>query len=70
VGQCKIFGVIARQEVQKNQQTPISQVHRLIWVIRLKLLDYVAFLITSKVLDVRRRRAKTEACEGGTGRRA
>jgi hypothetical protein len=34
-----------------------SQIHRLIWVLRLKLVGYVAFLITSKVLDVRRRNA-------------
>ena len=34
-----------------------SQIHGLIWVLRLKLIDYVAFLITSKVLDVRRRGA-------------
>jgi hypothetical protein len=59
--QCKIFGLIVRLEVQKGQQTPISQFHRLIWVIRLKLAGYVAFLITSKVLDVRRRGATTEA---------
>jgi hypothetical protein len=33
----------------------------MIWVLRLKLVGYVAFLITSKVLDVRRRGATTEA---------
>jgi hypothetical protein len=38
-----------------------SQAHRLIWVLKLKLVGYVAFLITSKVLDVRRRGATTEA---------
>jgi hypothetical protein len=32
-----------------------------IWVLRLKLMSYVSFLITSKVLDVRRRGATTEA---------
>ena len=38
-----------------------SQIHRLIWVLRLKLVGYAAFLITSKGLDVRRRGATTEA---------
>jgi hypothetical protein len=38
-----------------------AKIHRLIWVLRLKLVGYVAFLITSKVLDVRRRGATTEA---------
>jgi hypothetical protein len=37
------------------------QIHRVIWVLRLKLVGYVAFLITSKVLDVRRQGATTEA---------
>jgi hypothetical protein len=39
---------------QKNYR---GQIHRIIWVLRLKLVGYVAFLITSKVLDVRRRGA-------------
>ncbi len=38
-----------------------AQIHRLIWVLRVKLVGYVAFLIASKVLDVRRRGATTEA---------
>jgi hypothetical protein len=38
-----------------------TQIHRLIWELGLKLVAYVAFLITSKVLDVRRRGATTEA---------
>ena len=38
-----------------------AQIHRLIWTIKLKLVDYLAFLIISKVLDVRRRGATTEA---------
>ena len=37
------------------------QIRRLICVLRLKLVGYLAFLITSKVLDVRRRGATTEA---------
>ncbi len=37
------------------------EIHRLIWVLRVKLVGYVAFLINSKVLDVRRRGATTEA---------
>ena len=41
--------------------THLSQIHRLISVLRLKLVGYVAFLITSKALDVRRRGATTEA---------
>jgi hypothetical protein len=39
----------------------ITQIHRLVWVFRLKLVGYVVFLITSKVSDVRRRGATTEA---------
>jgi hypothetical protein len=33
-----------------------TKIHYLIWVLRLKLAGYVAFLTTSKVLDVRRRK--------------
>jgi hypothetical protein len=40
-----------------------SEIQGPIWVLRLKLISYVAFLITSKVLDVRRRGATTEAYE-------
>jgi hypothetical protein len=39
----------------------LSQIHRLIWELRLKLVAHAALLITSKVLDVRRRGATTEA---------
>jgi len=41
-----------------------SQIYRLIWKLRLKLASYVAFLITSKVSDVRRPGATTEAYRG------
>ena len=44
----------------------ISKIHHLIWVLRLKLVGYVAFLINSKVLDVRRRGATTEAYGSNT----
>jgi hypothetical protein len=37
------------------------QNHLQIWVLKVKLLGYVAFLITSKVLNVRRRGATIEA---------
>ena len=41
--------------------TTVPKSTLLIWVLRLKSVGYVAFLITSKVLDVRRRGATTEA---------
>jgi hypothetical protein len=44
-----------------TSETLFSQIHRLIWGLRLKLDSYLAFLITSKVLDVRRQGATTEA---------
>jgi hypothetical protein len=47
------------KDVKQNPCFPPIQ--RLIRVLRLKLVGNVAFLITSKVLDVRRRGATTEA---------
>jgi hypothetical protein len=38
-----------------------AKIHRLIWALRLILVGYAAFLITSKVLEVRRRGATIEA---------
>ena len=43
-----------------------AQIHRLIWTIKLKLVDYLAFLIISKVLDVRRRKPAPAKAGGGT----
>jgi hypothetical protein len=39
----------------------VAQIHRLIYVSGLKSTGYGVFLITSKVLDARRRGATTEA---------
>jgi hypothetical protein len=39
----------------------LTQISRLTWVLRLELVGYATFLIASKVSDVRRRGATTEA---------
>jgi hypothetical protein len=58
---CRDASALQNRHLGLVKYSTPSQIHLLISVLILELVGYVAFLITSKVLDVRRRGAMTEA---------